>query len=188
MFLWNISKQRWRKKVLSSLLQMSWHFSLSHFVVLLQMQKTVLHKKLTCLQQNSEDMHRAGSPEMFLGMDFHRIQASTDHRKVLSCCVDKPVRHGKKSFCIFSWLFFRPSGIPTAVCMQYDIQGSHSSSHEELPRTPKISVRFFFFWLVTILIVFSYILEHTLWNQPHYLYTYLNVILHIAHICSKKLT
>lgn len=64
------------------------------------MQKTVLHK-LTCLQQNSVDMHRAGSPEMFLGMDFHRSQASTDHRKVLSCCVDKPVRHGKNLF-VFS--------------------------------------------------------------------------------------
>lgn len=89
------------KKVLFSLLQMSRHFSLSHFLVLLKMQKTVLHKKLTCLQQNSEDMHKAGSPQMFLGMDFHRSQASTDHRKVLSCCVDKPVRH-EKNLCIFS--------------------------------------------------------------------------------------
>lgn len=95
------SKENEEKKVLFSLLQMSRHFSLSHFLVLLKMQKTVLHKKLTCLQQNSEDMHRAGSPQMFLGMDFHRSQASTDHRKVLLCCVDKPVRHGK-NLCIFS--------------------------------------------------------------------------------------
>lgn len=59
--------------------------------------KEISHKQLTCLQQNSEDTHRAGSPQKFLEMDFHRSQASTDHRKVLSCCADKPVRHGKKN-------------------------------------------------------------------------------------------
>lgn len=53
-------------------------------------------KKLTYLQQSSEDRHRAGSPQEFLGMHFHRSQASTDHKKVLSCCVGNPVRHGKK--------------------------------------------------------------------------------------------
>lgn len=103
-------RQRWRKKFLFYHLQMSWHFYFSHFLVLLKMQKTVLHKKLTCLQQNSEDMHRAGSPQMFLGMDFHRSQASTDHRKVLLCYVDKPVRHGKNLFVFSLHVFLAPEG------------------------------------------------------------------------------
>lgn len=133
MFPWDMLKWRGRKKSISP--SFRFHdilFSLSHFLILLKMQKKISHKQLTCLQQNSEDMHKAGSPQKFLGMEFHRTQASTDHRKVLSCCVDKPVKHGKKSFCIYSWWFFSPWGIPAGVCMQYNIQGD---SHEEQSRT-----------------------------------------------------
>lgn len=105
------------------------------------MQKTVLHMKLTCLQQNSEDMHRAGSPQMFLGMDFHRSQASTDHRKVLLCCVDKPVRHGKKLFVFSLDDFSAPERLlQQCACSMTSKEAIHSSSHEELPRPLKISV------------------------------------------------
>lgn len=74
------------------------------------MQKTVLHKKLTCLQQNSEDKHRGGSPQLFLGMDFHRSQASTDHRKLLLCCADKPVKDRKNLFVFSLDGFSAPEG------------------------------------------------------------------------------
>jgi len=85
-------------------------FSLSHFLILLRMQKKISHKPLTCWQQKSEDMRRAGSPQKFLGMDFHRNQASTDHRKVLSCCADKPVRHGKSIYLFTFDGFSAPEG------------------------------------------------------------------------------
>lgn len=85
-------------------------FSLSHFLILLKTQKKISHKQLTCLQQNSEDMHKAGSLQKFLGMEFHRSQASTDHRKVLLCCVDKPVKHRKNLFVFTLDGFSAPEG------------------------------------------------------------------------------
>lgn len=97
-----------RRKVFSLSIRFHVIFNLSHFLILLKTRKKISHKQLTCSQQNSEDTHRAGSPQKFLEMDFHRSQASTDHRKVLSCCVDKPVRHGKKIFSYLLLMFFQP--------------------------------------------------------------------------------
>lgn len=112
-------------------------FSSSLSLILLKMQKKITHKQLTCLQQNSEDMHRAGSPQKSLGMDFHRSQASIDHRKVLLCCVDKPVRHGKNLF-IFTLGFSAPEGsLQESAC---SIKFKETAMKKS--RTLKISVVF----------------------------------------------